>query len=745
MTEPITPHEYVSIIRDNVLFFGIDINVLPVIASKLQKLAVKKDAFIFKQNDDVKGLYLIQSGKVQIATCHNNKIYVLSHALSNHVFGEFLLLGDGIRTTSAIALEESELLYLSIHDFHELVAIFSTQFPQQFEAIANRITQRLCWNQISIALRLSPLFLELSEEIVRTLIKELKTDSVRANTLLYQKGVNSTELCIVVDGRFQISKVVDNEKIILDVVGRGETIGEIGVLCDTVRTADITAIRDSIVSRLSRESFEKILLLFPLEINRAFSKNIAHRLSHKKKHNHAVETFTIALIILSPSISSRKIAKCLTDELKNYGSTSVVDSEMIDRTFGRKNTAQSDFTDVGNNALLHWLAEWEIAHKNVIYVVDPEVNNWTLRCLRESDHIVFVTDANDSTVQKPFEQQILSELKDSSKKQTLLIMHNAEKQVPDSTTKWLMSRKIELHHHVRYDNQHDFGRVARFLVGKAVGLVLGGGGARGFAHVGVIRAFNDLKIPIDLIGGNSMGAIIAAGSALQWEHKEMIQRTLKLCLGGDNFTLPFVSLLSGKKMAEGLRNMFGDVEIEDLWHHFFSISCNISRAKVMVHHEGSLTQAVLNSNSPPGLFPPQVQNGDLLVDGALLNNVPVDVMRRYNESGVVIGIDVNAREDLLNNTNISGGISGWDILFNKLNPFSSSMTIPNIAAILSRSSMIGGISQRKKMMEGYADLYLQLSVNQFSMMDYKSAEKIAEIGYQYALIELQNWLDTQRN
>lgn len=745
MKKILSLNERVDVIRDNVLFTDITIDVLPVIASKLQKLSIEKQAFIFKQNDDVKGLYFIESGKVQIITCHNNKNHVLSHALNNHVFGEFLLLGDGVRTTSAIALEDCELWYLSLIDFHELVDVFSAQFPQQFETIANRITQRLCWNQISIALHLSPLFLDLSEEIVRVLIKELKTTSVCANTLLYQKGVNSTELCIIIDGRFQVSRTVDDKKIVLDVVGRGETIGEVGVLCDTVRTVDIAAIRDSIVARLSRESFEKILLLFPLEINRAFSKNIALRLSSKKKHNHAVETFTIALVVLSPSISVRNIAESLLQELKNHGSTSIVDSEMIDRAFGRKNTAQTNFSDTGNNALLHWLAEWEIAHKNVIYIVDSEINNWTLRCLRESDHVVFVTDANDSPVKTEFELQILNEIEFTSKKQTLLIMHHSSKSVPFGTTEWLKPRRVNLHHHIRYNHQQDFGRVARFLVGKAVGLVLGGGGARGFAHVGVIRAFHELNIPIDLIGGNSMGAIIAAGNALQWNDKEIIARTLQLCLGGDNFTLPFVSLLSGKKMAKGLHNMFGDAEIEDLWHHFFSISCNISRAKVMVHREGVLMKAVLNSNSPPGLFPPQVQNGDLLVDGALLNNVPVDVMRRFNESGIVIGIDVNAREDLLDNIDISGGISGWDILLDKLNPFSSKKQFPNIAAILSRSSMIGGLSQRKKMMDGYADLYLQLSVNNFSLMDYKSAEKIAEIGYQYAIVELQNWLDTQTN
>jgi NTE family protein/lysophospholipid hydrolase len=744
MSEISTIHfEYVEQIQNNVLFSNIDASVLPHIATKLQKLSVKKDELIFKQLDETKGLYLVVSGNIEISTQHNNKHYTLSHALNNHVVGEFLLLGDGIRTTSAKALEDSELFYLSIVDFNYLFELFQHQFHQQFETIANRITNRLCWNQISIALRLSPLFLDLSEDIVRTMIKELKTDSVPANTLLYQKGVTSTELCIVVDGRFQVAKMVDGERIMLDVIGRGETIGEIGVLCDTVRMVDIMAVRDSIVARLSRESFEKILLSFPLEINRAFSKNIAARLSHKKTNAREIETFTIALVVLSPAIVAREIAECLATELKHNGSTSVVDSEMIDRAFGRKATAQTDFNHVGNNALLHWLAEWEIAHKNVIYVVDPEINNWTLRCLREADHIIFVSDANDSPAIGQFETQILKEIEIASKKKTLLIMHNPLQQVPMGTSEWLQMRKMGMHHHVRYQNASDFGRVARFLIGKAVGLVLGGGGARGFAHVGILRALEELKIPIDLIGGNSMGAIIAAQSALQWNHNDMIKRTLQLCMGGDNFTLPIISLLSGKKMSRGLYDMFGEIQIDDLWHHFYTISCNISRATVVTHDSGSLLTAVLNSNSPPGLFPPQIWNGDLHVDGALLNNVPVDVMRKYNEGGTVIGVDVNEREELLNNTDISRGISGWDILFNKLNPFSEKMHLPNMIGILNRASIIGGLSQRKKMMDGYADLYLQPPVNAYSLMDYKNAAKIAESGYQYGLVEFQKWLDTQ--
>ncbi|MDP2901864.1 MAG: cyclic nucleotide-binding domain-containing protein [Methylovulum sp.] len=735
----INPSEWINSIKDNVLFAGIDANILPNIATKLQEITVKQGDLIYQHGDETKGLYLVASGNVQVFTQSNGKKYILSHASSNHLFGEFLLLGNSIRTTSAVALQDSQIFYLSIIDFNHLLEAF----PQQFPIIANRVTNRLCWNQITVALLLSPLFWGLSEDIVRALTKELKIESIPANTLLYQKGVTSTELCIVIGGRFQVIKTTaEGQNIILDVVGRGETIGEVGVLCDTTRTVDILATRDSTIAKLSRASFEQILQLFPLPINQAFSKSIAARLSRDEKiKTRVAETF--AMVVLSPSIETRDIAKYLLDTLKSHGSTSIVDSAIVDQAFSRKGTAQTDFKHAENDALIHWLSEWEIAHQTVIYIVDAELSNWTRRCLRQADHVIYVVDAAADPAIGRFENQIINEIKSASKKQTLVIMHDKQKTVPFGTSRWLSLRNVDMHHHVRYGNPADFGRVARFLTGKAVGLVLGGGGARGFAHIGVLRALQQLDIPIDLIGGNSMGALIAAQSAMQWGYEEMIERTMQLCLAGDEFTLPIVSLFSGKKMVRGLYGMFGDIHIDDLWHYYYSISCNISRATLMTHDSGSLLSAVLNSNSPPGLFPPQVSQGDLLVDGALLNNVPVDIMRKYNAGGTVIAVDVNAREDLLNNTENSGGISGWKILVNQLTPMASKIQIPNIVEILTRASMIGGLSQRKKMMDGYADLYLQPPVNSFSLREYKKGEQIAEIGYQYALEEFQTWLKMQ--
>jgi predicted acylesterase/phospholipase RssA len=171
--------------------------------------------------------------------------------------------------------------------------------------------------------------------------------------------------------------------------------------------------------------------------------------------------------------------------------------------------------------------------------------------------------------------------------------------------------------------------------------VLGGGGARGFAHPGVIRALHEAGVPIDLIGGTSMGAFMAMGYALGLTPDEMVERGLKATEHLMDLTVPIVSLIAAKRMARRLTTELGDLQIEDLHLPYFAVSANLSRAEVMVHARGSLVKAVQASNSAPALFPPVIMDGDLLMDGALLDNVPVDVMRRFANGGTVIAVDVS--------------------------------------------------------------------------------------------------------
>ncbi len=729
----------IETVRNNILFSGIDDDVfLLEFSKKLESKMAPSRKILYFQGNAVDGLYLIKQGVIEVYFERDNERYIISHAENNHLVGEFLLIGDSVRSTNAKVIEAAEFLFLSVDSFNELM----TQFPDQTELIGTKIVNRICWNQTTLALRLSHLFIGMNESVVRCLINELAIACIPSNTLLFKQNDLSNDLCIIIDGQFYISRGKDDNEF-LGVAGRGETIGEIGVICQTPREANVRAIRDSTVARLSRDSFERILQLYPLEINQTFVKSVINHMKKQfKRHIAITETFVLA--ILSTKIPKYEIIKQLVRCLSEHGMTISITSEFVDSAFRQKGVAQITFDDSLNPSLLQWLAEEEMANRYILFVLDDSMSNWSQRCLRQADHVIFFADANSQSEVSQFEQQIQKNITNKVVKKTLIINHEQLDKIPSNTVKWLENRDINIHHHVRNGVKADYSRVGRFLTGNAIGLVLGGGGARGFAHIGVIRAFQDLNIPIDLIGGNSMGAVIAAQFAMQWTHRNMMDITKAIGLKGDSLTIPLMSLFSGKKLAQGLSSMFANYCIEDLWLHFYSISCNISRAKVKVHDKGGLFAAVLSSNTPPGLLPPQVIDGDLLVDGALLNNVPVDIMAKRNEGGIIIAVDVSPREDLLDNAENIGGMSGWKLLFNKLNPFAEKISMPNMIEILTRAGVIGGLAHRKSVMEGVADLYLQPPVKGFTLKSFKEAELIEEVGYIHAMEKIQQWLVDSR-
>ncbi len=217
-----------------------------------------------------------------------------------------------------------------------------------------------------------------------------------------------------------------------------------------------------------------------------------------------------------------------------------------------------------------------------------------------------------------------------------------------------VAREVERIYLQQQDTPGDHESLARFLTGHATGIVLGGGGARGFAHLGVLRALEEANIPIDLIGGNSMGALIGAQYACGIGFDDIRENILRFTRTGERPSLPVISVLCGRRIERELRRLFGDATADALWRPYFAAACNLSQACTTVQDTGPLWRAVLASNSPAGLLPPVLLNGDLLVDGALLDNVPAEAMRtrlgtkleKRRDNGTVIAVDVDVREAL---------------------------------------------------------------------------------------------------
>jgi predicted acylesterase/phospholipase RssA/CRP-like cAMP-binding protein len=572
-------------------------------------------------------------------------------------------------------------------------------------------------------LRTSHVFGVLEPIILNDLAEALEIESVEGGNLILREGDVAESMLIVISGRLRVSrKNPDGSLRLYNEVSPGETVGEAGIILEQRRFADVTALRDSTIAVLHRGRFEELLMRHPVALNRVFAQAVYHQLRHTPQRAEHRRAHAFVVVPLYSDISALTVADGLTLALAGYGRAFRVDAKSNEE---------------------YQLDELEAEFDFLIYQADLQDSEWTRRAFRQADQVIYVAAVGDSPDLCEIEPRLAAEPGFSMKRQHFALLHSANAKSPGDLASWREGRQIERVYPLRDGRPEDFSRFARFLTGQAVGLVLGGGGARGFAHLGVLRALAESHIPVDVIGGNSMGALIGAQYACGLGLDEIREQTMRFALGGERPTLPVISLLSGRRLERDLRQMFGDQRIEQLWSPFFAAACNLSQACTTVQESGLLWRAVLASNSPAGLLPPVLRDGDLLVDGAILDNVPVGAMRsrlgtpfeQRRGNGKIIAIDVDVREEL----GVDPALARLSVRKTIRSYFSASAeSSPGIGNILYRAGHIGGLHQRGRTM-AMADHYLEPPVAGFPLMGYRRATEIAEVGYRYAMEEIGRW------
>lgn len=315
----------------------------------------------------------------------------------------------------------------------------------------------------------------------------------------------------------------------------------------------------------------------------------------------------------------------------------------------------------------------------------------------------------------------------------LALLHPAR---PSATASWLKGRPVADHHHLRAGRTGDVARLARMITGTGCGLVLGGGGARGLAHLGVIRALEEAGVPIDVVGGTSIGAIMGALCAQGLDHAERVERLRDMVRDGRrafNPTLPLVAWSSGRRADRLLAEHLGPAPIEDLPLRFFCISANLTLAEEVIHEHGPLWSGVRASLSLPGIFPPVYAAGDLLVDGGALDNVPVGVMRSRIGNGCIVAVDVSPEVEPPTVTPFEGGMSGWRVLGRRLNPIAPQQPFPSVVDILSRSTGLSQVRHQRAALDDHRiDLLLRPPVAEVGTLDFKGGVALIKAGYRHA-------------
>ncbi|MDX1644981.1 MAG: patatin-like phospholipase family protein, partial [Thermoanaerobaculia bacterium] len=169
--------------------------------------------------------------------------------------------------------------------------------------------------------------------------------------------------------------------------------------------------------------------------------------------------------------------------------------------------------------------------------------------------------------------------------------------------------------------------------------------------------------------------------------------------------------------------------IEDLWLPFFCVSSNMSNAGLVIYERGPASKAVRASVALPGVFPPAVDGNHLLIDGGVLNNLPVDIMRRRSD-GPIVAVDLHVRKEY--QLEYAQVPSAWQVLRSRLLPFTKRIPVPGITTIVMKATEIGSIIHASRNREA-ADLVLNPPVGRFGILDVKAFDEIVRLGYEHTL------------
>ena len=504
------------------------------------------------------------------------------------------------------------------------------------------------------------------------------------------------------------------------------------------RSETVYAIRDSEVVRLSQAALDSLAQAHPpvaLRLNRILARRLRLHLSGGRRQPNSLATFALLPAGRTPMPSD--FGRRLVEALNAYGEALYLDSAAVDAQLGA-GAARTAASGPESSRVAAWLNEMETQHRFVVYDAGTDNGAWAERCIRQSDRVLLVADADADPALSPAED-VVARLAATGRSE-LVLLHAPDTARPSGTCRWLDIRKVSGFYHLRVDDHADLRYLARRLTGHALGLVLGGGAARGWAHIGALRALREAGLEIDLIGGTSMGAVIGAMYAMGMDEHEIMQiaRRFAAPLYWLDLTLPVVSLLKSDKATDVIREVSGDILIEDLWRPYFCVASNLTRATQVVFAEGELWQAVRASTAIPGILAPVSYQGDVLVDGAVLNNLPIDVMQGLGGGGPVVAVNVMPDVDLEGNYDFGSSVSGWSTLINRLNPFSDGKPVPSIFETLLRVMSLNDVNNARSQRE-LADIYIRPPVERYNILDFGSYAKIIEIGYQTARDEIRMW------
>ncbi|CAC5379096.1 NTE [Mytilus coruscus] len=715
---------------------------------KLKVKRIKGGQTIIKQGDQDASLIFVVTGLlnvVQQMIGDEKKETLLFVALPGEIVGSLAVLTGEPSFFTMRAKVDTIVVTISKVEFYSIMR----EQPSVVLNVAH-----------TTAVRIAP--------FVRQIDFALDWMMIEAGKALFRQGDQSDSVYIILTGRLRSVRTHHNgKKSLVAEYGRGELVGIVEVLTDTARTTTIMAVRDTECAHLPADLLNLIKRKYPQIVTRLIhllgqrilghieTRDEVHmNLDHVSGIDKKVSVgnlSTIAVLASNQDVPLTSFTLELQHSLQAIGLTTRLTSDIV-----KQNLGTGAFESINEFRLFNWLGQQEDMNIITLYQCDYGMTRWTKHCIRQADCILIVGLAKNDPAVGEVEQQMENIAVRAQKE--LVLLHDEDAESPKGTIEWLNARGwCSSHHHIRCpkrvlkkqseirvvesyekvyqtkpDRLSDFSRLARFLTGTSVGLVLGGGGARGLSHIGIVKALLEAEVPIDMVGGTSMGSFVGA----VWCEDRNITRFTQRCREWSmdmtsiwqkvlDLTYPVTSMFTGKSFNVTLEKTFKDRQIEDLWIPYFCITTDITSSSMRIHTHGSLWRYVRASMSLSGYLPPLCDPIDAhyLLDGGYVNNLPADVMKQLGANSI-FAVDVGSR-DSTESYNYGDKISGFWLLANKWSPWSETVKVPDMAEIQSRLAYVSCVRQLDHVKNSDYCEYIRPPIDKYGTLQFGSFDEIA--------------------
>ncbi len=589
------------------------------------------------------------------------------------------------------------------------------------------------------------IFGEFDDDILSEIENQLEWIELEGGDVLLKEGDQGDSLYFVLSGRLEASILDENglQNKIGEII-RGEIVGEMSIYTGEPRFATVRALRNSVLVILTKNLFNYVLENYP-QVSLNITKQVIERFKKNRNQSQNKDLVNICFIDIHEKVSKYEVSSKVYNILEKKGNYTKLTIKEVEKRFGT--FSDKNETLEHSKKVIHWLNGEESKYEKIFYFCDIKNELWYSKCIKQADHIVVFADASQPNLVSDFENAHLSTV---TSWVTYVLVHPESIDTPSNTRKWMDARKwIDKTINIRYNNQKDYYRLSRIVDEKAIGLVFAGGGAKGFAHLGILKALEEYQIEYDFVGGTSIGAIMAFGNAFDRPLNQVIDTSRRGAFFNpfiDYNFFPMMSILKGrrlKKMVENVvRELAGrtNVDVSDAWKTLFIVATNSSTAEEVILSKGDLTLAATASASIPGIFPPVLINGHLFVDGCTFNNFPTDIMKQMG-AHKIIGVDFAI--DKNRNLDLSDIPSNLELILDKIKFWrKKKYKLPGLTSTIFNSMLLTSNAKRSVSM-GLLDLHFNPKVNKYSITAVKKFDQIVNAGYNHGIEVLKNMSDQE--